>query len=50
MALYWLIPNKLLDLPREFRLPDYFSVKVKRMADGFSVPDNADGMGCFASG
>jgi hypothetical protein len=39
--------NKLLDLPAGFRY-QVISQLGDEMADGFSVPDNADGMGCFA--
>ncbi|QHJ12003.1 hypothetical protein FX988_02244 [Paraglaciecola mesophila] len=40
-------PNKILDLPAGF---DYqvISQLGDAMSDGFTVPDRADGMGCFA--
>ena len=40
-------PNKILDLPAGFSY-QIISQLGDTMADGFTVPDNADGMGCFA--
>lgn len=42
-------PNKLLDLPAGFSY-DVISQLGDVMTDGFSVPDRADGMGCFELG
>jgi secreted PhoX family phosphatase len=40
-------PNKILDLPAGFNY-QVISQLDQTMNDGFSVPDKADGMGCFA--
>lgn len=40
-------PHKILDLPAGFTY-QVISQLGDKMADGFSVPDSADGMGCFA--
>ena len=40
-------PNNILDLPAGFHY-QVISQLGETMVDGFSVPDNADGMGCFA--
>jgi uncharacterized protein len=42
-------PAGLLDLPEGFSYR-ILSQLGERMADGFTVPDNADGMGCFDLG
>ncbi|MBO6505402.1 MAG: DUF839 domain-containing protein [Kordiimonadaceae bacterium] len=39
-------PNALLDLPEGFSYK-VISRFAETMSDGFNVPDNADGMGCF---
>lgn len=39
-------PNKMLDLPAGFTY-QIISKLGDEMADGFTVPDRADGMGCF---
>lgn len=40
-------PKRLLDLPAGFRY-EVLSTFGQEMSDGCSVPDKADGMGCFA--
>lgn len=40
-------PNKILDLPAGFHY-QVISQLGDKMSDGFTVPDKADGMGCFA--